>query len=399
MGEQFKNQYEPDMVSAPGETLREMLEEKGMSQAVLAQRTGRPKKTINEIIQGKAILTFDTAIQLERVLGVPANFWNKREASYRAFIAKSNEDHRLLDDDNIAWLKAFPVREMIDRQWISDVGKNKVSRIKELLNFFAVASPKQWKEGWGEKQLAFRKSERKQVQLGPTSAWLRKGEILADKIECAPFNKAKLHASLDELRALTSDSPDEFLPKIVKICQMAGVAVVFLKELTGVPVSGATLWINPNKAMVLLSFRHKTDDHFWFTFFHELGHIFLHSHQELFLESPMNSDNAQNFSNQSKEDEANLFSAEYLISSEKFENWLKSLKNISKESVFSFSKKMKISPGIVVGRLQHSGKLPYTHLNSLKKKYALDLGDDDYTKRSKLLDQLVEESQKLNLGY
>lgn len=54
-----------------------------MSQAVLAERTGRSKKTINEIIQGKAAITPDTALQLEKVLGVPASFWNNLERNYQ----------------------------------------------------------------------------------------------------------------------------------------------------------------------------------------------------------------------------------------------------------------------------------------------------------------------------
>ena len=83
MSNVIQNQYTPDYVSPPGETLQEVLEERGMSQAELAERTGRPKKTINEIINGKAAITPETALQLERVLGIPASFWNNRERRYR----------------------------------------------------------------------------------------------------------------------------------------------------------------------------------------------------------------------------------------------------------------------------------------------------------------------------
>jgi len=78
-----KNQYCPDEVSPPGETLLEVLEERGITQAELAERTGRPRKTINEIIKGKAAITPETALQLERVLGVAASFWNARETRFR----------------------------------------------------------------------------------------------------------------------------------------------------------------------------------------------------------------------------------------------------------------------------------------------------------------------------
>ncbi|MBR8835064.1 MAG: HigA family addiction module antidote protein [Stigonema ocellatum SAG 48.90 = DSM 106950] len=89
MSNAIQNQYMPNYASPPGETLQEVLEERGMSQAELAERTGRPKKTINEIINGKAAITPETALQLERVLGIPASFWNNREQHYREALARA----------------------------------------------------------------------------------------------------------------------------------------------------------------------------------------------------------------------------------------------------------------------------------------------------------------------
>src|SRR5438094_386269 len=91
MIEQTKLTYRPDRVSAPGTTLLDLLDERGMTQADLAERSGRPLKTINEIIKGKAAITSETALQLERVLGTPAEFWNQREANYRAYLARQKE--------------------------------------------------------------------------------------------------------------------------------------------------------------------------------------------------------------------------------------------------------------------------------------------------------------------
>src|SRR3954465_12535209 len=101
-----KNQYSPSEVSPPGETLLEVLEERGLTQAELAERTGRPRKTINEIVKGKAAITPETALQLERVLGVPAAFWNTRETHYREFLAQQNEVERF--ESEVAWIQKFP---------------------------------------------------------------------------------------------------------------------------------------------------------------------------------------------------------------------------------------------------------------------------------------------------
>lgn len=83
--------YQPDTVSPPGATLADVLEENEMTQAALCRLINRPYKTINEIIKGKAALTPETAIQLERALGVPADFWVQREASYRLWLARAKK--------------------------------------------------------------------------------------------------------------------------------------------------------------------------------------------------------------------------------------------------------------------------------------------------------------------
>jgi len=365
MSKPIKNEYNPDTISVPGETLKELLEDRKMSQAELAERMGRPKKTINEIIKGKASLTSDTAIQLERVLGVPADFWIQREMNYRALVAQIEEDKRLLKHKN--WLKHFPIKEMIKRKWIPDMGNNKLLQIKEMLNFFGIASPELWRVGWQDKkQLAFRHSRKLAPKLGPTSVWIRKAEIEADKIKCEAFDEDKLRSLLPELRVLTLEEKfDNIVPNIIRICKGAGVAVVFLQGFDGVPVSGASLWLNSNKAMVLLSSRYRTDDHLWFTFFHELGHILLHSKKELFIEFDRSSLNLSK-----EEEEANIFSANHLIPEKDLKEWLAcETSKISRNAVVSFSQTLGISPGILVGRLQFMQKIPVTHMNNLKKHY------------------------------
>jgi addiction module HigA family antidote len=363
MSELLKNEYLPDSVSSPGETLLELIEEKGMSQVELAKRTGRPIKTINEIIKGKAALTSDTAIQLERVLGVPADFWNQMEANYRTYLARTNEQVRLNEKDD--WLKQFPILEMISRKCIRDLRADKTALKIELLNFFAVASPDQWTKGWGQRQIAFRKSNKLEAKVGPTSAWLRLGEIEAEKSNCSEFDEHKLRESLPALRALTRDSnPESFVPKLTKLCASFGVAVAFVPAFKGVPVCGATRWLTQKKAMVLLSLRYKTDDQLWFTFFHELGHILKHGKRDLFVDF----DKKSNVQSQ-EEEEADAFASDCLIPQHQLDNELKSLSVLSREAVIQLASKLGISTGILVGRLQFMGRLPHSHLNDLKQRF------------------------------
>ncbi len=184
MTNMLQNEYQPDYVSAPGETLLETLETIGMSQAELAKRMGRPVKTINEIIQQKAAITAETALQLEQVLHIPASFWLKLEQHYRESLARLAEEQRLTSW--IEWLKELPIREMMCRGWIPPC-TNKSQQVLEVLKFFGVASPDAWQAIWESKVIAYRKSTALESNFGAVTAWLRQGELEAQEVECAPL--------------------------------------------------------------------------------------------------------------------------------------------------------------------------------------------------------------------
>lgn len=88
MTDQFVHTYSPTSVSPPGETLAELLEENAMTSIEFAERCGCSIEVINEIIKGKAAITAEMALQFERVLGTPAEFWNEREERYREYLAR-----------------------------------------------------------------------------------------------------------------------------------------------------------------------------------------------------------------------------------------------------------------------------------------------------------------------
>ena len=113
--------YEPDFVTPPGVILEEKLEELGMSQAELAERIGRTKKTVNEIIKAKAPLLPETAIQLERVLGIPARFWTNAEANYRQWVARQEEARRIVGEKLYRIWRIYMAgsAHAFDRGWIS----------------------------------------------------------------------------------------------------------------------------------------------------------------------------------------------------------------------------------------------------------------------------------------
>lgn len=194
-----------------------------MTQAELAERTGRPRKTINEIIKGKAAITPETALQFERVLGVPASFWNSLERNYREYLARKGEEENLRE--SAGWLKRIPVGELIKRGYV-EKRHSEVDQAREVLNFFGVASPAEWETVFAVPQAGFRRSASFESETGALAAWLRIGEIKAQQIECRPFDRERFETALREARTLTVKRPEEYLPRLVQICADAGVAVV-----------------------------------------------------------------------------------------------------------------------------------------------------------------------------
>ena len=349
----------PDVVSPPGETLLDILEEQGMTQAELSDRTGRPKKTINEIIKGKSPITPATALQLERVLGTPASFWNDREQHYRESLARQAERNSL--KGQVDWLNQFPIKEMIEFGWLAS-SDDLVEMMRHVLSFFGIASPTQWSEIWQRPSVAFRKSSAFESDPFAVSVWIRRGEIEAQQIDCYPYYASQFRSALESIRSLTAELPENFQEETVRLCAEAGVAVVFVPQLPKARISGVTRWLTPDKAMIQVSLRYKTDDQLWFSFFHEAGHILKHGKRDIFIEG--------NGIDGEKEEEANRFASEFLIPATEYRRFTSRTKYYSKVEIATFAEKLGVAPGIVVGRLQHDKKIPMQNANGLKRRLA-----------------------------
>lgn len=358
-----RTSFQPNYAVPPGETLRETLEFLGMTQAELAERTGRPKKTINEIISGKAAMTAETALQFERVLGVPASFWNNLERNYQETLARLREEERL--HSQIEWLNNFPIAAITKAGWLPKEN-SPIKKLKTILNFFGVAGVGEWKEIWTSHQAIYRTSAAFQRNPYAVAAWLRQGEIEAQKTECKAYNDNSFIKSLNDIRILTIEQPEIFEPKIKKLCSEAGVAVMFVQELPGTRVYGATRWLNPTKALIQLSLRGKSDDHLWFTFFHETGHILLHGKRDVFIEAK--GEGCRETNRNDKEYEADQFAQDFLIPSNEYQVFKES-GQFTDTAIRQFANKLGIAPGIVAGRLQHDKVIPFSKGNNLKRRF------------------------------
>lgn len=351
--------FTPDYAVAPGATLQETIDSLGMTQRDLAVRTGLAPKTINEIIKGKAPLTPETAVLLERVTGVPARMWNSLEANYREQLARIADRERLEAD--LEWLQTIPTKELIARGTIEPAA-DRVTLLHAVLKFFGVGSSEQWKQVWMQPDAAYRKSERFEAHPGAVATWLRLGELEAQKLATKPYDRTRFQKALAEIRALTVEPPDVFEPRMRKSAAAAGVAVVFVQELKKCPISGVARWLTPEKALIQLSLRYKTEDQFWFSFFHEAGHVMNDPKKSVYI------DNGDRNDTDEREERANRFAADLLIPPAQAER-LQTLTNQTR--IVQFAKELGIAPGIVVGRLQREGVLPWpSPLNALKRRFA-----------------------------
>jgi HTH-type transcriptional regulator / antitoxin HigA len=351
--------WQPDWAVPPGEILLEVLDDRGMSQSELARRMGRPTKTINEIVNGKAAITPETAIQLELTLGISASFWNNLEATYRAHLARERSAQEF--EANAEWLDQFPLQDLIRNDLIQR-GRTKAETFARLLAFFGVGSPSAWEAHWLSPSASFRSSPAFTSSPQAVAAWLRWGELVAANIETAPFDAARLREVLHDARGLTRQA--DFMHSIEVLKTMlasAGVVLVLTPEFRGTRVSGAVRWLTPTKVVIQLSARHGTTDHFWFSFFHEAGHLLGTRRIDVIHE-----DEEPRTAHDVDEAEADRYARAALISPEAYNEFI-SAGQFSEQDIRRFARDQGVHVGIIVGRLQRDDKLPKTHFNELKK--------------------------------
>lgn len=351
-----------DWTVAPGELLAELLEERDLSQAELARLMGRPTKTMNEIVNGKAAITPQTALQLERVLGVSARFWLNAEAAYRHDLARFEEQSTA--EEAKPWLQAFPVKDLV-KQGVLSAG-TAGSQVLELLAFFGVGSPEAWEAKWARPAVAFRESRARPASSHARAAWLRWGERLSSTANVPPFNEQRLRAVVADLPRLSRLSPPEAaVEELQHALSTAGVALVLTPEFEGTRLSGAAHWPTPDRPVVQLSGRHRSDDHFWFTALHETWHLLDRPGKD-FADADPNDPMATQDETEKRVDAA---ARETLIPQAALERFLASAQPHDRAQVRAFAAELGIAPGLVVGRLQYDGHLENDELNDLKRPF------------------------------
>ena len=270
------------LLTCPGDSIEEVIEEIGMSQAELAERIGRSIPKVNELIQGKAPVTKEIAFKLEYVLDIDASFWINLERAYQDELTEIRKME--FNEECVSWLKGFPILLMKKLGLLPNT-KNKPDLAEALLKFFSVASPTQWEAIYQKKSIAFKIALQYTVEAKPVSVWLRMGELQAAKMNLATFDKKQFRKRLTEAQEIAFLHPADWQAKLQNLCAECGVALVYTPSFPKAPIYGATRWIKKNSIPLLqITDRGKDNNAFWFTFFHECGHILLHGKKDIYLE-------------------------------------------------------------------------------------------------------------------
>lgn len=350
-----------DLAIPPGKYLEEVISELGMTKNELARRMNRPAPKLSAIFTGAKAITPDTALQLEKVIGVPAHIWMGLEAEYRLTLARNQEVlemQRLRDESNL--VTKFCYSELVKLGFVAKKSKA-IEKVQELQRYFGLTSLKNI-SALKRYQVAFRQGTGKRSPEA-TSAWLRIGELQGQKTESAPFRKDVLESTLPSICSMTQLLPEKFETQLRQSLLDAGVVFVLCPHLPKTFLHGATFWLGKNKAVLMLTIRGGWSDIFWFSLFHEIGHLLLHGKQMVFLEG----DDRENELDK-PEKEADRFAADKLIPPDDYRSFLKAA-TFYPQNIEIFARRLGIDPGIVVGRLQHEGYIKNSWHNNLRSRY------------------------------
>lgn len=348
--------FTPRWACSPGATIRDLMETKQVSAGDLARTLGLDASEFDHLIHGAFPIASGIAQGLSSTIGGSVSFWLRREERFR-------ESEALLEADR--WVQTLPLKSMKNLGWL-EVPRDWRSRIDTCLDYFGVQDLNAWRGAYYDRLQAvhFRTSETYANQAPAVASWLRAGEIEHQRFTGPKFDAKALSSSVPRIRALTRIAdPEVFIARLKELMEPSGVSFVLVPTPDGCAASGASRLLADGSALIQLSGRFLSDDQFWFSAFHEIGHLLLHQDSPLHVDGDPTS-----FKSDKIEAEANTFAADALWPLDE-RIGLASGKRPTRRDVVRIASNVGISPGIIVGQLQATGALSFAEFNDLKRRY------------------------------
>lgn len=333
-----------DFIIHPGETIKEVLEEKQMNQEELAIRTGFSPKHISEVVNGKKGISPSFAKSLEYVLGMPASFWMNLQGIYDRELLEYKERVEI-DEKEISIVRTLKkVIKYAEKLGFINKNESEISQIIELRNICNVNNLTYINKLYTN-AVAFRKSSTIETNIYILFVWIRICELNAERNDTTTidFNEEKLRACIDEIKKCMFLEVNNAIKTLTEIFAKCGIIFQVVENFTGAPVQGFIKKYN-NKIILSMTIRGAFADIFWFTLFHEIGHL---------LNGDIVSNNFIDFADSKSDMEncADEFAKNVLINEEDFKKFI-TKENITDSDIINFAKMQNVQPFIVVGRIQ-----------------------------------------------
>lgn len=321
----------------PGYYIKEIIEESGLTQEDFAKRLDTTPKNLSLLIRGEQSLSIDIAMKLSRMIGTSVSYWLNLQNSYDALIAEFKSKEELAQERKI--FEYFDYKYFRENYGLPDLPRKKDEQIRRVREFLNVATLSVLIKR--DMAVSFRSSTG-DIAEGSTvkaNAMVQIATNKALKIDAPRFNKRKFEEAVKYALTLTRNH-EEFYPLIRKAFLEAGVIFVILPNISGSRTNGATKKVGDN-IMLMVNDRRLNADSFWFTLFHEIGHI-------------INGDYGISFDKETGEQEeaANKYAEDSLIPPEKYQEFLDG-KRFDLQAIRIFADQIERDPGIVLGRLQN----------------------------------------------
>lgn len=359
-------EYKDFMAFHPGYYVAEVIEDMGISQAEFAARMGTTAKTLSTLINGQINLSNDLAKKLSAMLGTSVDVWLDLQKGF---------DQKLIQIENAKDLDAqAEIIKQINYPFFVAVAclpetKNNYEKISNLCKYLMVsnlgilAQPDflvNFRSGISNFQTKNTINSR---------AWIQTAINCSKSIDTEPFDANRLKKHLPELRSMTVQKPEDFIPKMKEIFARYGVAFILLPHLKNSGVNGAVKWVSSDRVVLAMNYRGAHADKFWFSLFHEIKHVLQQKIKTVFVSynesERMDADSAL-------EQEADTFAADYLIPPAELRKFAPT-NYTSDDEIVAFARLIGIHPGIVAGRLQHDKIIPLNRCAKLKEKYSIIL--------------------------
>lgn len=356
--------FEPRWASSPANSIRRAIERLQLNLDDLSDRLGVGDPEMRRILSGERSIDAELARSLADALGGSVDFWLAREAQFEESVSALSADE---------FARRLPLDQMVTMGWI-DSSPSWRTQARLALGFFGTASVEVAAARLDSTvaQARFRASASFDSDAVRLAAWMRQAERIAQQRRLPQWNPEYLMSATKDIRGLTRTAdPTVFLPAVEDALARSGVALVVLRPIKGVAVSGVSFRTSEDVPVIALSARHMSDDHLWFTLFHEIGHLLLHPDEDVFVDEL---DQSSNDGLSVFEEEANAFAADSLVPFGLEELSATRTQGPAMRDVVRFAAGHGVAPGIVVGQLQYRGKLRPNQLNRLKRRYRWEGG-------------------------